>query len=93
MMADKAFLNGQVITVDGRNRIVEAVATKANRIIAVGKDEDMKPLIHDKTEVINLEGRSLLPGFIDSHLHMTMYGTNKLGVSCKEPHIQSIENI
>lgn len=93
MFADKAFLNGQVVTVDGDNRVVEAVAVRGNRIFAVGGNEDIEPFVNEKTEVIDLTGKSLLPGFIDSHLHVTMYGTNKLGVSCKEPHITSIQHI
>ena len=93
MYADKAFLNGEVITVDREDRVAEAVAIKGNRIMAVGKNEAIKPLIHEDTEIFDLKGRSLLPGFIDSHLHITMYGTNKLGVSCKEPNIHSIDDI
>ena len=93
LYADKVFLGGQVITVDREHRIQEAVATKGNRILAVGSNEDIKPLIGKDTTVIELGGNSVLPGFVDSHLHMTMYGTNQLGISCKAPHIQSIEDI
>ncbi|RFU67542.1 amidohydrolase [Peribacillus saganii] len=85
--------NGQIITVDKNNRIAEAVAIKGNQILAVGTDVEIQKFIGEHTEVIDLEGKSLLPGFIDSHLHLTLYGINKLGVSCKEPHITSIENI
>jgi predicted amidohydrolase YtcJ len=93
MFADLVFLNGQVITVDEDNRIVEAVAVKENRIMAVGTSREVESLIGDDTETIDLRGKSLLPGFIDAHVHFTGYGLNKLAVSCKEPHIQSIEDI
>jgi predicted amidohydrolase YtcJ len=93
MFADFVFLNGQVITVNKENGIAEAVAVKGNRIVAVGLNEEVESWIGDDTETIDLEGQSLLPGFIDSHLHLTLCGTNQLGVSCKEPHIQSIEDI
>lgn len=93
MAADIVFLNGEVITVDKENRIVEAVAVTGNRIVAVGKNEEMNHLITNQTKVVDLQGKSLLPGFIDSHLHITMYGTNKLAVSCKEPYMNSIEDI
>lgn len=46
-----------------------------------------------QTEVVDLEGKSLLPGFIDAHSHITLYGTDKLGVSCKEAHILSIDDV
>jgi predicted amidohydrolase YtcJ len=93
MIADKVFLNGQVVTVDEHNSINEAVAVKGNHIIAVGQNEEIKRLIGDTTEIMDLKGNSLLPGFIDSHLHIASYGTNKLKVSCKEPHINSIKDI
>ncbi|CAM5791374.1 amidohydrolase [Brevibacillus borstelensis] len=92
-MADTVFLNGQVITVDRYERIVEAVAVSGNRISAVGTNEEVSKYIGPLTRVIDLEGKSLLPGFIDSHLHITIYGTNKLGVDCKARGIDSIEDL
>ena len=93
MKADVVFLNGEIVTVDGNNRVVEAVAVKDNRIIAVGSNEEISEYITSATDIIKLDGKSLLPGFIDAHLHLTIYGTNLLGVSCIEPHILSLENI
>lgn len=92
-MADKVFLNGQIITVDQHNRVAEAVAVKGNHVIAVGSNAEIKPFIDGHTEVIDLQGKSLLPGFIDSHLHITIYGTNKLGVNCKAAHMKSLGDI
>lgn len=93
MSADLVFRNGQIITVDENNRIAEAVAVKSNRIVAVGTGTEIQELVDERTKVVDLKGNSLLPGFIDSHLHITLYGTNKLGVSCKEPYITSIEDV
>src|SRR5690625_1097882 len=93
MMADKVFLNGEVVTVDKRNNISEAVAIKNNKILAVGTNESIKSFIHSDTKKIDLKGRSLLPGFIDSHLHFTTYGADKFGVSCKASHIKSLGDI
>ncbi len=92
-MADIVFLNGEVITVDEQNRICEAVAMEGNRIVSVGSTEEVKKHIGSQTTVIDLNGRSLLPGFIDSHLHLSAYGIDQLGVSCKAPHIQSLHDI
>lgn len=93
MKASVVFLNGEVITVDGENRVVEAVAVDKNRIVAVGTNNEIQSLITDETNVIDLKGKSLLPGFVDPHLHLTSYGTEKLGVRCKQPHITSIEDL
>lgn len=93
MIADIVMTNGEVLTMDENNRIDEAVAIKSNKIIAVGKNSEMSSFISDQTKLINLEGRTLLPGFIDAHLHLTIYGTNLLSVSCKASHIKSLNDI
>ncbi len=91
MKADVVLLNGEVITVDQKNTVVEAVAIQNNRIAFVGSNEEVKSFIGEKTDVIDLQGKTLLPGFIDSHLHLISYGQNQLAVSCKAEHIDSIE--
>ncbi|MGG1658616.1 amidohydrolase [Brevibacillus sp. NRS-1366] len=93
MLADLVFVNAQVITVDEKNRLAEAVAVKESRIVAVGTNKEIESWIGGQTQKIDLHGKSLLPGFIDSHLHLTAYGTTKLGVNCKEPHIQSLHHL
>ncbi len=93
MSADKVFLSGQVVTVDESDRIAEAVAVKGNRIVAVGSNTEMEGFIADSTEVFDLHGKSLLPGFIDAHMHISLYGAAKFGIDCKQPHIESIRDL
>lgn len=81
--ADLVFLGGQVITVNEKDERVSAVAIQGEHIVAVGEDADIAQWIGPETDVIQLNGRSLLPGFIDSHLHFALYGTNKLSADCK----------
>ncbi len=83
MAADYVFVNGDVVTVNPNNEVAEAVAVEGGRILAVGTTAELTGLRGPRTRVVDLEGRSLLPGFIDSHLHMLLYGTNRLGVDCK----------
>ncbi len=83
MVADHLFVGGEVVTVNPNDDIVEAIAIGGGRILAVGSTEEILRLRGPGTRVVDLRGRSLLPGFIDSHLHMLMYGANKLGVDCK----------
>ena len=64
---DIAFYNGTIVTVDENDEIAEAVGIKGNKIVFVGKDEELKKIIDEKTILIDLKGRSLLPGLIDSH--------------------------
>lgn len=86
-------INGEVITVNTTNDVVEAIAIKGEKIIAVGSTEEILRLKDDHTETVDLDGRTLMPGLIDAHLHISSYGTNHLSVSCKADHIVSIEDL
>lgn len=72
--ADIVFLNGVVVTVDQNDSICEAVAVTGQKISFVGSSEEAKEWIGEDTQVIDLDGRALLPGFIDSHIHFSMFG-------------------
>lgn len=78
--ADIAFLNGKVICVNKSNDIEEAVAVKENRIALVGSNEKIKVCIGPNTKVIDLKGRTLIPGFNDAHTHFAQYGMFQAGV-------------
>ena len=67
--ADLVFQNGFVFTVDSLNTEAEAVAIKDSKIVFVGDNEAIKSFIGKKTKVIDLNGKMILPGFIDSHAH------------------------
>ena len=71
---DVAFKNGSVIMVNERDEIAQAVGVKGNRIVFVGTNEEIDQLIDEKTRVIDLAGRSLLPGFNDAHFHPSLNG-------------------
>lgn len=72
--ADKIFINGKIITVDSANSIAEAVAIKEGKILDVGKTKDIQKLKGRNTEVIDLKGKTLVPGFIDGHSHFMSLG-------------------
>lgn len=61
--------NGKVVTVDNRFTIASALAVRGGRIVAVGADADILRMAGPQTEKIDLEGRMVLPGLIDSHVH------------------------
>ena len=67
--ADIVLTNGKVITVDDTFTIAQAVAIRGARILAVGSNEEIDALAGANTQRIDLEGRSLMPGFIDNHAH------------------------
>jgi len=73
--ADLVLINGNVITVDSKNTIVEAIAVSEDSIMAIGSKEEVSIFINDSTTVIDLKGKTAIPGFIDSHAHLI--GTGK----------------
>ena len=71
---DIAFKNGSVITVNAKDEIAEAVGVKGNKIVFVGSNADIEQLIDDHTKVIDLGGRTLMPGLNDTHFHPILNG-------------------
>ena len=67
--ADIILVNGKIVTVDDRFTIAQAVAIKGNRIAAVGDSDEIRRLASAGTRVIDLRGRTVIPGLIDNHAH------------------------
>ncbi|KYG74335.1 amidohydrolase [Roseivirga spongicola] len=76
--ADSIFYNGSIYTVDDSNPQAEAVAVKDGMIMAVGSSSDIMKYQGDETEMVDLNGQTMTPGFIESHAHMMGVGYNKL---------------
>jgi|GEM_PF-104096 predicted amidohydrolase YtcJ/acetyl esterase/lipase len=67
--ADTVLINGKVLTVDNEFSVVSAIAIEGERIAAVGDNDAVSALIGDSTEVIDLQGKTVIPGLIDNHIH------------------------
>jgi predicted amidohydrolase YtcJ len=76
--ADLALVNGAVYTVDAARRRAQAVAVTDGRIVAVGSDDAVREHVGPRTEVFDLAGRMLLPGFQDAHVHPVSGGVDRL---------------
>jgi predicted amidohydrolase YtcJ len=74
MSADLVLLEGKILTMNPNQPNAEAVAVKGNKIIQVGTNENVSELIGKDTKVIHLNGKAVLPGFIDTHIHLADYG-------------------
>lgn len=74
LAADLIVTNGKVLTVDGSNRIAEAVASKGEHILAVGATGDVSALAGPDTVTIDAGGRAVIPGMVDGHAHMDREG-------------------
>jgi predicted amidohydrolase YtcJ len=73
-IADTVLVNANVITMDRGNSRVQAVAVRDGKILAVGSKEDISHSIGKITKVIDTKGKTVLPGFIDAHAHLTYTG-------------------
>ena len=74
LFADAIYLNGIVITVNDQQPTAEAVAVKDGKILAVGDRNKIESLKGDTTKIFDLQGKTLLPGFIDAHGHLFNVG-------------------
>jgi predicted amidohydrolase YtcJ len=72
--ADTILANGKVLTVDPQFSIREAVAVRDGRIMAVGSGAEIRKLAGPQTRTIDLQGRTVIPGLIDSHIHAIRAG-------------------
>ena len=76
--ADLALTGGRIFTGDAARSWAQALAVRGNRIVAVGSDRDVKPLVGPGTRVIELRGRTVTAGFQDAHAHPTHGGLSRL---------------
>ncbi|HEX6769479.1 MAG TPA: amidohydrolase, partial [Candidatus Binatia bacterium] len=72
--ADLVLRGGKILTVDGAFSIKQAVAIRDGLLVAVGSDGEIRDYIGPQTRVIDLAGRTVIPGLIDSHIHATVAG-------------------
>jgi predicted amidohydrolase YtcJ len=94
--ADTIYYGGVVVTVDDRTPVVEALAVKEGTIVAVGKKDDVMQLRGEKTVLVDLKGKALLPGFIDAHGHLMNVGVQAAVANLlpkPDGKVDSIENL
>lgn len=83
IQADLVIVNGKIWTVDQDNPQAEAVAVWKGKILEVGPDREIQKLVGSQTEVIDVGGKLVLPGFCDSHTHFVDGGFHLMGVKLK----------
>lgn len=70
MKADLVVCNGNIYTINEKREKAEAIAIRGNRIIRVGQNSDMIEYTDQDTEILDLKGKTVLPGFIETHVHL-----------------------
>ncbi len=81
--ADLALVGANVVTMNEKSPLAEAVAIKGDRILAVGSNEAIRRHIGADTEVLDLAGKTVVPGMIDSHVHFLGLGSRLLQLDAR----------
>ncbi len=79
-VADSIYINGNIYTIDSIHPKAEAMAVSGQKLIYVGDSKGAHDLIGDTTKVIDLKGKTVLPGLIEGHMHFPMLGENLLKI-------------
>lgn len=90
--ADLVLVNGAVLTVDPRDTVAEAVAVTGGRIVAVGSNADIRARAGAATQVVDLGGRAVTPGLIDTHVHFTEVDA-LFNVDLSDPSITKMDDV
>jgi predicted amidohydrolase YtcJ len=91
--ADTLLVNGKILTVDAKDAVTEAIAIKNGRILAVSTTSDIMRHRGDDSKIIDLEGKTVTPGLVDSHNHHSTYGFSKTVLNLRYPEVKSIRDI
>ena len=73
-VADTILVNGNIVTIDAKRTAAKALAIKDGIILFVGDDQAVRSMAGDSTQVIDLSGRTVTPGLIDAHCHLSACG-------------------
>ncbi|MDP6607260.1 MAG: amidohydrolase family protein [Dehalococcoidia bacterium] len=82
---DLIMLGGTVLTLDARDSRAEAIAVDDGRIVATGTSAEVAALANEGTKTVRLEGRTVVPGFIDPHNHFSLTAFEPVAVDCSMP--------
>jgi predicted amidohydrolase YtcJ len=91
--ADRIWFGGPILTMDDKAMRAEAIAESGGRILAVGSKADVLKTRGPKTQVVDLKGRTLLPGFVDAHGHVMVGGLQALSANLLAPPDGNVRDI
>lgn len=77
--ADTVYRNGYIYTVDAKNHVQQALAVRQGIIVYVGSNSGVKPYVGVETKVVDLQGRMMMPGLVDGHMHPLWAGAQIVG--------------
>jgi predicted amidohydrolase YtcJ len=89
----QVFINGDILTMDADNRIVEAISVRGERIEALGTTDEIMALVDEDTIKVDLRGNTLIPGFVDAHGHFPGSGMREIAADLNSPPIGTVTNM
>jgi predicted amidohydrolase YtcJ len=84
MYADLALLNGHIITLCKDKPLAEALAIKGNKIMKIGRNKEIFQHINGRTKIVDLNGKTVIPGLIDSHIHVADFAKTLCWINLEE---------
>ena len=90
---EKIFVNGSIQTLDSTGRVYQAVGVRHGRIEALGVEDEVRRMTSSRTEIIDLKGAVMFPGFIDSHNHLIMFAYLANGIDLSSPAVHKIDDM
>lgn len=89
----RIFINGTVLTMDENNSVAQAISVRDGVIEAVGSNRTIRQLITPDSQVTDLQGKTLIPGFIDAHSHFPVSGLDAISADLSPPPTGKIQTI
>ena len=94
LFADTVYLNGTIVTMSSNSETMQAVAVRGDEIVAVGSDDEVQSLVDPDTTVVDLDGKTMVPGFYAAHDHFPGSGRVAVtSVDLNSPPIGSVETM
>ncbi|MEW6264132.1 MAG: amidohydrolase [Thermodesulfobacteriota bacterium] len=90
---DKLFFNGRVNSLDRHDRVYRAVGVTGEKITALGEEAELRKSADSKTELIDLQGAVMFPGFIDSHTHFLVFAYLQTGLNLADPGVKRLDDV
>jgi len=81
--ADMVLMNGNVLTMNPSKPLAQAIAVKDDKIVEVGTDAEIQQWIGKNTKTLDLKGRTVVPGLIDTHVHIAGFGRSMAGINLR----------
>jgi predicted amidohydrolase YtcJ len=94
LAAELLLINGRVLTMDVHDSVAQAVAVRDGKIVAVGTNAEVEPLAGASSQVIDLDGRTAMPGLTDGHIHLASDSSRSVeSVECRDLYDPSIDSV